>query len=83
MLPSLGGYITADGSVNLARVEAIVARIGLVEDNIFRRRAIEDRKFESYKRQQEVSGALRRQLMSTWMKEVTQEKCWRQRRSCH
>jgi 5'-3' exoribonuclease 2 len=57
MLPSLGGYITADGSVNLARVEAIVARIGLVEDNIFRRRAIEDRKFESYKRQQEVSGA--------------------------
>jgi len=57
MLPSLGGYITSDSGVDLSRVEKIIARLGLVEDNIFRRRAIEERKYESYKRQQqEVSS---------------------------
>ena len=56
MLPSLGGYITSDSGVDLARFGKIIARIGLVEYNIFRKRAIEARKFENYKREQEASS---------------------------
>mmetsp|Transcript_3940 Transcript_3940/g.4416 ORF Transcript_3940/g.4416 Transcript_3940/m.4416 type:complete len:1046 (+) Transcript_3940:269-3406(+) len=38
LLPTLGGYITEDGDVNLERAEVVFKLLGSVEDEIFKRR---------------------------------------------
>lgn len=44
VLPSLGGYLTHEGDVNLALVDVLLQRLGLLEDTIFRqRKSSEDR----------------------------------------
>lgn len=37
VLPALGGYMTEAGDVHLERVDVLLARVGAVEDEIFRR----------------------------------------------
>ncbi|CCI46952.1 unnamed protein product [Albugo candida] len=39
LLPTLKGYLTDSGEVNLSRVNAILAEVGAVEDEVFLRRA--------------------------------------------
>mmetsp|Transcript_6030 Transcript_6030/g.10449 ORF Transcript_6030/g.10449 Transcript_6030/m.10449 type:complete len:1181 (-) Transcript_6030:391-3933(-) len=38
VLPTVGGYLTTDGQVNLERVDVYMGVLGTVEDEIFRRR---------------------------------------------
>ncbi|GBG32149.1 5'-3' exoribonuclease 2 [Hondaea fermentalgiana] len=38
VLPTVGGYLTKDGQVNLSRVDVYMGVLGTVEDEIFRRR---------------------------------------------
>ncbi|XP_053737579.1 5'-3' exoribonuclease 2 [Synchiropus splendidus] len=41
-----GGYLTEDGYVNLERVEMIMTSVGVVEDNIFKKRKEDDENFK-------------------------------------
>uniref|UniRef100_UPI0001927AAF 5'-3' exoribonuclease 2 n=1 Tax=Schizosaccharomyces pombe TaxID=4896 RepID=UPI0001927AAF len=53
-LPHMGGYLTLDGSVNLARAEVILSAVGNQEDDIFKRlKQQEDRRNENYRRRQQ------------------------------
>ncbi|KAF3935946.1 hypothetical protein ABW19_dt0200907 [Dactylella cylindrospora] len=50
-LPSMGGYVTTDGHVNLERAQHILDGLGQQEDAIFRkRRQVEERREENAKR---------------------------------
>jgi 5'-3' exoribonuclease 2 len=42
LLPSLGDYLTNTGIVNLDKVDVIMAEVGQVENEVFRRRAAKD-----------------------------------------
>ena len=42
ILPSLGGYLTNAGEVDLSRVDVILGKVGQVENEIFRRRRIKE-----------------------------------------
>ena len=38
LLPSLGGYISEGGQLNLSRVDVLLSDLGVVEDSIFKAR---------------------------------------------
>ena len=64
LLPTtMGGYLTTNGVVNLANVDMILARVGLVEDEIFRRRRQkeeqEKHRHAQQNRQRQQGGASR------------------------
>lgn len=69
VLPRLKGYITCDGTLNLAAVETLMQLVTYKEDEIFRRRfEQEQRREEGFKRRkarEEEEKALRKQYMST------------------
>jgi len=56
VLPTLGGYLTDDGRVALDRVDVMMATLGTVEDEIFRRRkGLEERERNRREMQQQAS----------------------------
>ena len=58
VLPTLGGYLTEDGRVALDRVDIIMATLGTVEDEVFKRRkGLEDR--ERLRREQVQNNSIR------------------------
>ena len=48
VLPSLGGFLTGDGDVNLGRVDVLLARLGAVEDEILRRRRLKEERDKGF-----------------------------------
>jgi 5'-3' exoribonuclease 2 len=46
LLPSLGGYLTENGVVNLSRVAVLLSELGVVEDKIFKSRRQREDKFK-------------------------------------
>jgi 5'-3' exoribonuclease 2 len=44
ILPAMGGYMTHNGNIHLGRVDILLARVGAVEDEIFRRRRRKEEK---------------------------------------
>lgn len=56
-VPIMGGYLTCDGTVNLARAQCILEGLAKQEDAIFRRRKeAEDRRERNQKRRQQDDG---------------------------
>ena len=57
-IPVMGGYLTCDGSVDLARAQCILQGLAKQEDAIFRRRKeVEDRRERNQKRRQHEDEA--------------------------
>ena len=57
-IPVMGGYVTCDGSVDLARAQCILQGLGKQEDAIFRRRKeVEDKKERAQKRRDQQNEA--------------------------
>jgi len=55
ILPTVGGYLTNDGTVHLERVDVFVAVLGTVEDEIFKRRRSNDLFMEERRKQQKAT----------------------------
>jgi len=53
VLPALGGYLTHEGEVDLVLADVLLSRIGLVEDEIFRRRRENDERMARRRAQQQ------------------------------
>ncbi|CDK28238.1 unnamed protein product [Kuraishia capsulata CBS 1993] len=68
-LPSLGGYMTKDGHIDLGIVEKLMQQLGTQEDGIFRKRYENERRREDnnkrYKAEREQNAAIRNQFMSS------------------
>lgn len=57
-LPKMGGYMTCDGKVNLARVETVIQALGSQEEGIFRKRRNQEvRRMENEKRRRQEREA--------------------------
>ncbi len=50
LLPQLGGYLTKNGDINLARMVYLLKRVGYVEEDIFRERLYRDDKYREKQR---------------------------------
>jgi 5'-3' exoribonuclease 2 len=61
-LPSMGGWMTSNGDVNLKRVQILLRRLGEVEDRIFINRLEEQRRREMIKRRREMDESQRQEL---------------------
>ena len=63
-LPSMGGYLTESGVVDLERLEAIMEGIGILEEEIFRERREREIRFaEKDKRRKEENERLKARVM--------------------
>jgi 5'-3' exoribonuclease 2 len=51
ILPSLGGYMTDAGTVNLSCVDILLSKVGIIEDEIFKRRRAKDERDKRYEAQ--------------------------------
>jgi 5'-3' exonuclease len=60
LLPAMGGYMTHNGHVYLRRVDVLLARVGEVEDEIFRRRRARELKDERFTNERHQQQTLRR-----------------------
>lgn len=63
VLPTVGGYLTHSGTINLARADVLLARVGGVEDEIFRRRRIKEERDKRRDEQQAVEAAAAKQRL--------------------
>jgi hypothetical protein len=61
VLPGLGGYLTSAGTVNLSRVDGLLERVGVVEDEIFRRRRVKEERDKRRDEQQAAEAAAAKQ----------------------
>lgn len=61
LLPSLGGYITRAGVIDLARADVLLGRVGAVEDEIFRRRRVKEERDKRRDEQQAAEAAAAKQ----------------------
>ena len=59
VLPSLGGYLTCDGEIDLPRADVLLSRLGVLEDIIFRKRRDNDARSERFFAQRKAQDAMR------------------------
>ncbi len=59
VLPSLGGYLTKDGEIDLARADVLLSRLGVLEDTIFRKRRDNDARSERFFAQRKAQDEAR------------------------
>jgi len=59
VLPSLGGYLTCEGEIDLPRADVLLSRLGVLEDIIFRKRRDNDARSERFFAQRKAQDAAR------------------------
>lgn len=59
ILPSLGGYLTKDGEINLSRVDIFLGKISVIEDELFRRRQKKQKNDDEFHQRRRMQQAQR------------------------
>eukprot|EP00924_Labyrinthula_sp_SR-Ha-C_P003829 augustus_masked-scaffold_3-processed-gene-6.57-mRNA-1 protein AED:0.05 eAED:0.05 QI:0/0/0/0.5/1/1/2/0/984 len=62
-LPTLDGYITSSGRINLKRIEVILKALGTVEDAILKRRRENELSSRNWRKNQEQKASLNQKMM--------------------